>query len=60
MMELTPNQHLARKIAERLVAESLINAAKRAELETGLGEGTLGPDAWRVLVELTVDREGRQ
>jgi hypothetical protein len=58
--ELTPNQRLARDIAEKLIVEGLIDAMKRARLETGLAEGNLGADDWRVFVELAVGRERRR
>ena len=58
--ELTPNQRLARDIAEKLVAEGLIDSSKRTKLEAGLAEGNLGAAEWRVFVELAVDRERRQ
>lgn len=58
--ELTPNQRLARDIAAKLIAEGLIDASKRARLETGLAAGSLGADDWRVFVELAVDRERRR
>ena len=54
---LTSNQRLARDIAEKLVKEGLVDGSKRAELERGLTEGDLGPDAWRAFVELSTDRE---
>ncbi len=58
--DLTPNQRLARDIAEQLVKERLIDESKRAKLELGLAEGSLGPGDWRSFVELAVDRERRR
>lgn len=58
--DLTPNQLLARDIAEKLIAEGLIEPSKRGKLETGLAAGSLGADDWRVFVELAVDRERRR
>jgi len=53
--DLTANQRLARDIAEKLIAEGLIDPSKRAKLKEGLAEGTLGADDWRVFVELAID-----
>jgi hypothetical protein len=58
--ELTPNQRLARDIAEKLIAEGIIDASKLSKLESGLAEGTLGAGDWRVFIELAIDRESRQ
>lgn len=55
---LTSNQRLARDIAEHLVKEGLIDGSKRAALELGLADGTLGADAWRAFV-VSGDRERR-
>lgn len=58
--DLTANQRLAREIADKLIAEGLVDLSKHGELEAGLAEGTLGASDWRVLVELAADRERRR
>ena len=59
-IDLTPNQRLARDIAEKLIAEGLVEASKRSKLEAGLAQGNLGAADWRNFVELAVDRERRR
>lgn len=54
---LTPNDRLARDIAERLIGDGLVHASKGRELASGLADGTLAAEGWRVLVELSLDRE---
>lgn len=56
--DLTPNEQLAKQVADKLVGEGLIRADKLDEAMRGLAKGTLKSTDWRLLLELAADEEG--
>lgn len=56
----TPDQILAKRIAERLKAEGLLLDEDLAKVETKLGTGNFKAEDWQVAVQKTADKEVQQ
>lgn len=55
-----PEEILARRIVERLVAEGLIGEQAAEEIRTKLASGKLRGEDWRLPIELGAEREGER
>ena len=53
----TPDQILAKRIAERLKAEGLLLDEDLAKVESKLFAGTLKAEDWQVAIQKSVDKE---
>lgn len=54
-MELTPNEELAQRIAEKLVAERLIRPGDEKEVLTKLKNGRASIGDWKVWAEKVIE-----
>lgn len=53
----TPSEKLAKRVADRLVKESLLSKKEAEKLLPKIAAGTVKTEDWRLAFEITHDRE---